>query len=263
MSLEAFLNKFNSPDGKYAYAIDPLKTFKVYVKFNTGSTGAGGGGSSSPLIKGIQSIVNNATGGLFNRLANSSKSTISKDGHADIASLVGQSLIDDGSGNMLDLTYFTQEGIIPQISVIDGETSETLVGNIKTHKMMVEPDNKTFSLKILNTRTSIIDRIMYPWMREITYPYWSYQDYPYTTATITIDFSEHNDIAYVFLGARPIQIEPLNPTNALDTNMSRSVTFAFDFMYIMSQGKNSESIKDTIKNTVGGIINKAAATIGL
>ena len=261
MSLETFLSKFNSPDGKYAYTIDPLKTFNVRVQFNTGSVGGGGG--SSPLMKGIASIVNSATGGLFNKIKNSSKSSISKDGHESIAALADASLIEDIDNGCLNLTYFTQEGTIPAISIPDGEVSETLAGNVRTHKMAVEPSDKTFSLKLLNTRVSIIDRIMYPWMREITYPFWSYSDYPFTTATITIDFTEHNDISYVFLGARPISIEPLNPTNALDTNMARSVSFAFDFVYISSAGKNCESIKDTIKNTVGSIVNKAAATIGL
>jgi len=75
--------------------------------------------------------------------------------------------------------------------------------------------------------------------------------------------ASHNDISYVFLGARPITIESLNPTNSLDTNMTRNVTFAFDFMYIKSQGQNIETLKDTIINTGRSIINKAASTIGL
>jgi len=58
-------------------------------------------------------------------------------------------------------------------------------------------------------------------------------------------------------------VEAINPTNLLDTNMVRGVTFTFDFMYIASVGKSTESIKDTILNTGRSIINKAASTVGL
>ena len=259
MSLEAFLNKFNNPDGKYAYSIDPLKTFKVYVQFNNGSVS--GGGSQSALQRGITGALNSITGGLYGKALNSANGEMGK-GYPNIPAIADASLIAEGPG-ALDITYFTQEGTLPVLAVPDGEAAETVVGTVKTHKMAVEPDSKEFSLKILNTKVSLLDRVFYPWMREIAYPYWSYDDMPYTTATITIDFTDHNDIQYVFLGSRPIKIDSLNPTNALDTNMTRQVTFAFDFMYVSSIGKNTESIKDTIKNSATSIVNKAASMIGL
>lgn len=260
MSLEAFLNKFNSPDGKYAYTIDPLKTFKAYIKFDNITISGGG---QSALQRGISGIMNSATGGLFGKMINSSKGSMSKDGYGNIPAIVTASLIDDVVGGSLDITYFTQEGTLPSMSILPGEDSETVLGTLKTHKMALESDSKEFSLKILNTKVSLLDRVFYPWMREVSYPYWSYEDRPYTTATITIDFTDHNDIKYVFLGCRPTKIESLNPTNSLDTNMSRSVTFTFDYIYVSSVGKNSESIKDTIKNSANSIISRAASTIGL
>ena len=260
MSLEAFLNKFNSADGKFAYTIDPLKTFNVYVVFAHGDAIKGGG---SPLQNGIRNVLNNATGGLVGKLANASNGKANQNGYPNIPALVNGSLITDGGGSMLDITFFTQEGTMPNISVIDSEAADTAVGSLKTHKMAVETDSKEFSLKLLNTKVSILDRVFYPWMREISYPYWSYKDQPYETATIKIDFTSHNDIAYVFLGCRPTKIESLNPTNSLDTNMARSVTFAFDYMYIESSGRNSESVKDTLLNTGKTIVNKAASMIGL
>lgn len=257
MSLEAFLNKFNSADGKFAYTIDPLKYFNARISFAHGSVSG-----SSALARGISSVLNNLTGGLIGKFKNAAGGGMQKNGYPNIPALASASLIDDASGGSLDITYFTQEGTLPSISVPNGDDVDTVAGMLTTHKMFVQPDTREFSLKILNTRVSLIDRIFYPWMRELSYPYWSYPDQPYETATITIDMTSHNDISYVFLGARPIKIETLNPTNALDTNMSRSVTFAFDFMYVESQGKNSESMKDTILNTGKSIINKAASTIG-
>ena len=258
MSLEEFLNKFNSADKKYVYSIDPLKTFDVYIDFPEGSIGGGG----SPFRDSLNSVLNNVTGGLFGKAMNSSKSTMGE-GYGNILEIAAASLFSDGNGSTMNLKYFVQEATLPNISVPSDAQPDTVVGTITTHKMMVEPDQKEFSMKILNTKVSLLDRVFYPWMREISYPYWSYSTSPYTKATITIDFSSHNDIKYVFLGSRPTKIESLNPTNALDTNMSRSVTFTFDFMYIDSTGKNIESVKDTIFNTGRSIINKAASTIGL
>ena len=258
MSLQAFLNKFNSADGKYAYTIDPLKYFNTRIKFAHGEVAG-----TSPLQTGISNVLNNLTGGILGKLKNSAKGDMKKTGYGSIPELASASLLEDATNGELDITYFTQEGNLPLISVPNDVDAETSFGTLTTHKMAVQPDTKEFSLKILNTRVSLLERIFYPWMRELSYPYWSYQDQPYETATITIDMTSHNDIAYVFLGSRPVKIETLNPTNQLDTNMSRTVTFAFDFMYVQSTGKNSESIKDTIMNTGRSIINKAASTVGL
>jgi len=258
MSLQAFLNKFNSADGKYAYTIDPLKYFNTRIKFAHGEVAG-----TSPLQSGISNVLNNLTGGILGKLKNSANGDMKKTGYGSIPELASASLLEDATNGELDITYFTQEGTLPLISVPNDSDAETPFGTLTTHKMAVQPDTKEFSLKILNTRVSLLERIFYPWMRELSYPYWSYIDQPYETATITIDMTSHNDIAYVFLGSRPVKIETLNPTNQLDTNMSRTVTFAFDFMYVQSTGKNSESIKDTIMNTGRSIINKAASTVGL
>lgn len=262
MSLEAFLNKFNSADGKYLYTIDPLKTFGVSVSFNVGN-GNMSDSSGSLLQQGISNILNNVTGGIFGKAVGSSKGEMKKTGYPGIPEIATASLFADGSGNTMDLRYFVQEATLPAISIPADTAADTAIGSVQTHKMAVETDSKEFSMKVLNTKVSLLDRVFYPWMREISYPYWSYQTQPYTTATITIDMTEHNDISYVFLGARPTKIESLNPTNSLDTNMARSVTFAFDFMYIASQGKNVESVKDTLMNTGKSIVNKAASMIGL
>jgi len=262
MSLEAFLNKFNSADGKFLYTIDPLKTFGVTIAFDVGN-GNMSNGSGSPLQSGINSMLNNVSGGLFGKAVNAAKGDMKKDGYTGIPEIAAASLFGDGSGNIMDLKYFVQEATLPSISVPNDAVAETAIGSVQTHKMAVETDTKEFTLKVLNTRVSLLDRVFYPWMREISYPYWSYPTQPYTTATITIDMTEHNDISYVFLGSRPTKIESLNPTNALDTTMARGVTFVFDFMYIASVGKNSESIKDTFLNTGKSIVNKAASMIGL
>lgn len=258
MSLEAFLNKFNSADGKYVYSIDPLKYFTIRISFAHGSVTG-----SSALSRSISNLLNNVSGGLIGKFKNAAKGDMQKNGYPDIPSLASASLVDDASNGALDITYFIQEATLPHISVPNGDDADTVAGALTTHKMFVQPDTREFTLNVLNTKVSLADRIFYPWMRELSYPYWSYEDQPYETATITIDMTSHSDISYVFLGARPVKVEPLKPTNALDTTMTRAVVFAFDFMYVESQGKNTESVKDTILNTGRSIVNRAASTIGL
>ena len=61
-------------------------------------------------------------------------------------------------------------------------------------------------MKIVNTRVPLLERLFYPWLREISLPYWSYATQPYTTATVTVDLTKHNDVKYVFVGCRPQKI---------------------------------------------------------
>ena len=70
----------------------------------------------------------------------------------------------------------------------------------------MKPDSNVLVLKMLNTKVPLHERIFYPWMREVTLPFWSYKTQPYTTATIVVDFTAHNDIKYAFYGCRPQRI---------------------------------------------------------
>ena len=75
----------------------------------------------------------------------------------------------------------------------------------------VYPDG-AFNMEIINTKAALHERIFYPWMREVSLPYWSYETQPYTTATITVDFSKHNDMQYVFVGCRPDSFNTIQAT---------------------------------------------------
>jgi len=92
-------------------------------------------------------------------------------------------------------------------------------------------------MDILNLRTPVIENIFYPWLRETTLPKWSYESQPYATANMTFDFTEHANIKYHFLNCRPISIYLVQPTQNLDSNMTRQVQFAFDFLAIETTDK--------------------------
>jgi hypothetical protein len=62
-------------------------------------------------------------------------------------------------------------------------------------------------MEIVNVTDLVIENVFYPWMRETTLPFWTYDAQPYTTATITIDFTDHSNTIYEFYGCRPTQIQ--------------------------------------------------------
>jgi hypothetical protein len=44
--------------------------------------------------------------------------------------------------------------------------------------------------------------------------------------------TKHTDVKYVFLGCRPTQIDTINPSHDLPSNITRKVTMTFDLMYV-------------------------------
>ena len=158
-----------------------------------------------------------------------------------------------------------QEVTIPHITLNDNGKMTTLLGELPANGTYVKPDNHLLIMQILNTKAALHERIFYPWLREVTLPYWSYGSQPYTTATITVDFSKHNDCKYVFCGCRPQQIYAMQgkqDTSSAD-NLTRQVTFLFDFMFIHSDLTVSEEWTDKLLNTAKPILNSAAHALNL
>jgi hypothetical protein len=104
----------------------------------------------------------------------------------------------------VNLGIYIQRVVIPNIQIEGGEDVTTLLGKFPVPGNLVIPDNNTFSMEIVNVEQPIIENVFYPWMRETTLPKWSYEGQPYTTARITIDFTEHANVVYYFYGCRPI-----------------------------------------------------------
>ena len=143
----------------------------------------------------------------------------------------------------IQLGYYVQSITIPKIK-IDSETSNTYLGNFLIQTGVVSPDNNTLQLDVLCTKLQLHENIFYPWMREVTMPFWTYDTQPYTTATITVDFSKHTDLQYVFTGCRPTQIETLQPTQEVNTSLTRQVVLTFDYMFIQSKERSATVKKD-------------------
>ena len=162
---------------------------------------------------------------------------------------------------ILNIGLYVQDITIPNMKV-EYETTPTLFGNVPIIKGFASADNNTLIMNILNTKASLHERIFYPWMREVTLPFWSYQKQPYTTATITIDFSKHADLTYMFVGCRPIAINSLQAKQEPSSDLVRVVTFAFDYMLITSKLDTIDSVGNKLLGAVGGIASAAGAFIG-
>ena len=90
--------------------------------------------------------------------------------------------------------------------MVDGGKVTSVVGEFPVNGNYILPDNNSLQFTFVNTKVPLMERIFYPWMREVTLPWWAYDTQPYTTATVTVDFTKHSDIKYVFFGCRPSQI---------------------------------------------------------
>lgn len=234
-------------------------------------------------------IANNLTGGLLGSIMNGKKEKIldqrknftnagkttfleylaeanlltNKDNYLSQAFSSDDKTGSSASPLTLDLGYYIQSITVPQLRIDDGGMSETLLGKFNINGRAVVPDNNTLIMSIINTKVPLLDRIFYPWMQEVRMPFWSYQVCPYSTAMITIDMTKHNDIKYVFYGCRPTNIQTEQPTQEVDSTITRDVTFTFDFMSILSQHQTCEDWKDKLLSSAKALAGSAASMVGI
>lgn len=157
----------------------------------------------------------------------------------------------------LNLGVYCQDITVPQMTIADGGVATGMFGDFPINGTVLKPDNNKLTMSILNTRVPLIERLFYPWMREVTLPYWSYDTQPYTTATITVDFTKHADMKYVFCGCRPTYVNLTQP-NQQNSEIKRQVTFAFDFMYISSKLRHNEKALKKLLGSAQTLMNSGA-----
>lgn len=281
-NLHDFLSRFSSSDGKMVNQINPLTTFEVSFKFEPSAGTASDKGILATLGTAITGLatnaMNNMTGGLANSLMNDIFGKSVKEQH-DSFNKVGQHTFMEyllkanmlvGGENWfnskqglspieLQLGFFVQSITVPKITIYGEQKTNTLLGSFPVNGLFVQTDNNNLQLEILNTKLPLIERIFYPWMKEVTLPYWSYETQPYTTATITIDFSKHMDIQYVFYGCKPTNLDMIQPSQEANSSVTRQATFMFDCMFITSKKiPVMESTLNKLLDTGKTLFNSAA-----
>ncbi len=222
--LSEFYSKFSSSAGKFVDTIDPLNSFDLTFEFSP-NVGASNDGKSDKWYEKLgDSIVsaaktagtnalNNLTGGIYSSVVN--KKIIEKEQMSFVGAgqqsfveyLAPANLVSENdspeSPLTLNLGPYVQKITIPRLTIQE-DVVKTSLGDFPVNGMFVKPDNNSLTMDVLNTKAPLLERIFYPWLREVTLPYWSYDKQPYTTATITVDMRKHADIYYRFYGARPV-----------------------------------------------------------
>lgn len=103
--------------------------------------------------------------------------------------------------------FYIQAIHMPNLKIA-GEKSQTMLGEFPVAGTVIGSEG-SFTMDVLNTKAALHERLFYPWMRETTCEFWSYESQPYTTANIIVDFKKHNDVRYVFTGCRPTDVNLL------------------------------------------------------
>lgn len=255
-TLDSFLSKFGSSAGKHVDTINPLATFEVSFAFEPTSGSKSTFGVLDALgtagTSMITNALNNVSGGLLGGLLSGSEgvmqehNSFSKVGQHTFMEYLAKANLLVGGENWfnpeqglspleLQLGFYVQSITVPQVKLIDDQRTNTLLGDFPVNGVFIQPDVNTVQFDIINTKLPIIERLFYPWMKEVTLPFWSYESQPYTTATITIDFSKHTDIQYVFTGCRPCNLQMIQPQQEPTAPLTRQATIMFDFMFITSK----------------------------
>lgn len=163
----------------------------------------------------------------------------------------------------LNLSFYVQKITLPNIVVDTSLKSNSYFGSITIPGHTVNSTPLTLKMSIINTKASLHERIFYPWLREVTLPYWVYDSQPYTTATIIVDFGKHMDLQYVFTGCRPVKITSVQADQSADSKIVRDVEFLFDYVFINSKLKNYDDVKSKLMGTAGQLLDSAGTMINL
>ena len=179
-----------------------------------------------------------------------------KDQFLDKSAWVGGASDTIATPLVLSLGPYIQKITLPNLQV-PVDSVKTIFGEFPVTEIYVQPDNHQFMMDVLNTKVPLHERSFYPWLREITLPYWAYETQPYTTAKVTIDLTKHADVKYVFYGVRPQQIHTYDPSQETPSAFSRPITFIFDWMVVVSSLTTHQDWKDKLldvgKSLLGGV----------
>ena len=162
----------------------------------------------------------------------------------------------------LQLGPYCQEITLPHMEIPPSRNSQTSIGEFPINGTVLKTDSNMLTMKIINTKVPLHERIFYPWMREVVSPMWHYNEQPYTTATVTVDLTKHSDIKYVFCGCRPQKVIMQQPTqDNTSPNLLRDVTFLFDYMVVYSNLKVSETLTEKLLSTGKSLVQSAGSLV--
>ena len=152
----------------------------------------------------------------------------------------------------LNFSSLIQRIQLPEIADTIQQT-EGLFGKYPTHSLIVFPTTNELTFDVINTREASIDYTINNWLHEVHSVNWiNENNAPYSTIRIEISLEEHTDIKYVFLNCRPTTMKSHITDQQLRNNITREITFAFDYMYLIFP-KREENNKKISKYAIDGL----------
>jgi hypothetical protein len=168
------------------------------------------------------------------------------------------------------MKYFIQGIQIPDFDSFAPEgPKDTYFGPASQTGIYIKPTSNEFTVDFLSTEFSLHEHVFYYWLRETTADRWQYDERPFSKCILRIAFFDSDKrkrlFDYVLKNVYPIAIETLSPSHSSSEKITRTVTFAFDCMYVNSADKRTqgrlerafdEYIGDKLKRKVTTGLNK-------
>jgi len=136
---------------------------------------------------------------------------------------------------------------IPNLT-IDVEVFTNQFGHMVIPSDAILPHDHKITLSFLSTEESLHENLFFNWIKETTADKWLYKDRPFTKANIFLDFWDQEyktqTYTYIFCDAYPTAIitsDGSYDSASVGANFNREITFAFDYMKILSKNEKIRS----------------------
>ena len=165
-----------------------------------------------------------------------------------VESILKSSLVETDINN---LKYLIQGIDIPDImthSPVTRIVTEVGVGSLPG--VVTIPSEEMFMIHFLSTEFSLHEHALYYWLNETTSDKWNYKERPFTKCDITVRLLDQKRgdqiFGYKLYNAYPTKIETVNVKHELDTTLTRSVSFLFDTMSVISSPTIVSDVLDDV-----------------
>jgi hypothetical protein len=164
------------------------------------------------------------------------------------------------------LKYFIQNIELPDIqSYSPMEAVPSEFGMTSNTGIFVKPSENTFSINFMSTEFSLHEHVFYFWMRETTSTIWAYDDRPFTKAKLQVTFldskKKNHMFSYVMTNVFPISISTLKPNHSAESDATRTVTFAFDNIYVLpATNREYNRLEKAFDKFIGDPLGRALTT---
>jgi hypothetical protein len=125
---------------------------------------------------------------------------------------------------------------LPNIDTDSDATPGKSFQKIILNNDAIKVDSNILVVGLLSTDLSLHEKMFLQWMSEVNANIYSYDNFPYTTATIIVNVLDQSGknimYRYAFRNAYPKAFESMKLEYGTPANFSRQISFNFDYMEI-------------------------------